>query len=568
MPIAAAARGAARRARSSPSRGSAATTWPAGPTTRQAVARAAGAQAPRGQAVRADGAAAWRPRASSCTRGRRRRRCSSRASGRSCCARRRPGAAVAAAVAPRSRELGVMLPYSPLHHLLLADTGSTLVMTSGNVSDEPIAYRDDDALERLAAIADLFLLHDRPIETRTDDSVVRAVRVGGTRRPLMLRRSRGYVPASIALPVPAAQHLLACGAELKSTFCVAKGERAWVGHHIGDLAELRDAALLHGGHRALQAPVRGGAGGGRPRPAPRVPLDQVRARSWTACGSSASSTTTPTSRPVWPSTARAAPPSGRSSTAPATAATAASGAASCCSAISRASSASATCCRCGCRAARRRSASPGGWPARGSPAADDSPPERPPALADSVDPEAWRPGLGAGGERPGVAAHHERRAAVRRGRRAVRHPRGGELRGTGGDRARGRLRPGRAGGLSAAADAGSGPLVLDPRPALRALVDELARRRARRRGGGALPQHAGRRHRAGLRAARRAPRGRARRAVGRRVPEPAAARVDGPLPERAGLRVLVPERLPPNDGGIAYGQAAVAAARLAAEAAA
>jgi hydrogenase maturation protein HypF len=137
---------------------------------------------------------------------------------------------VAASVAPASRELGLMLPYSPLHHLLLAETGSTLVMTSANVSDEPIAFRDTDALERLAGIADLFLLHDRPIETRTDDSVAR-VAAG---RPMLLRRSRGYVPASLPLETP--RPLLACGAELKNTFCVAKAGRAWVGHHIGDLS--------------------------------------------------------------------------------------------------------------------------------------------------------------------------------------------------------------------------------------------------------------------------------------------------------------------------------------------
>jgi hydrogenase maturation protein HypF len=148
-------------------------------------------------------------------------------------ARRRPGARVATAVAPRSRELGVMLPYSPLHHLLVLDAGQTLVMTSGNVSDEPIAFRDDDALARLAEIADLFLVHDRPIETRTDDSVVRAT----TRRatPLLIRRSRGCVPAGIPLPIAAERPLLACGAELKSTFCVAKGGRAWISYHIGDL---------------------------------------------------------------------------------------------------------------------------------------------------------------------------------------------------------------------------------------------------------------------------------------------------------------------------------------------
>ncbi|GAC1318632.1 MAG: carbamoyltransferase HypF [Thermoleophilaceae bacterium] len=146
-------------------------------------------------------------------------------------ARRRKGAAVADGVAPGSVELGVMLPYTPLHHLLLRGAGGDLVMTSGNVSDEPIAYEDADALERLRDIADLFLTHDRPIQTRVDDSVVR---VAGTRR-MMLRRARGFVPDPIALPVPARRPLLACGAELKSTFCLARGRRAWVGHHIGDL---------------------------------------------------------------------------------------------------------------------------------------------------------------------------------------------------------------------------------------------------------------------------------------------------------------------------------------------
>jgi hydrogenase maturation protein HypF len=147
-------------------------------------------------------------------------------------ARRRPGAPVASAVAPRSPDLGVMLPYSPLHHLLLADVGMPLVLTSGNVSDEPIAYRDEDAVQRLAGIADGFLVHDRPIQTRTDDSVMRTV----AGRPLMLRRSRGHVPAGIDLPVAAQRQVLACGAELKNTFCLAKGTRAWVGHHIGDLS--------------------------------------------------------------------------------------------------------------------------------------------------------------------------------------------------------------------------------------------------------------------------------------------------------------------------------------------
>jgi hydrogenase maturation protein HypF len=138
------------------------------------------------------------------------------------------GAPVADSVAPGAPELGVMLPYSPLHHVLLSDVDEALVMTSANVSDEPIAFVDDDALERLREIADLFLVHDRPIQTRTDDSVVRAHTI--------LRRSRGYVPAPLSLPGSGTPRpLLACGAELKNTFCLARGRRAWVSHHIGDL---------------------------------------------------------------------------------------------------------------------------------------------------------------------------------------------------------------------------------------------------------------------------------------------------------------------------------------------
>jgi hydrogenase maturation protein HypF len=150
-------------------------------------------------------------------------------------ARRRASAAVAPGVAPGSRDLGVMLPYSPLHHLLLADVGTTLVMTSANVSDEPIAYLDDEARERLAGIADAFAVHDRPIHMRTDDSVLRAVDPALRPQPLLIRRSRGYVPRSVDLPQPASAPVLGVGAELKSTFCLAKGRRAWVGHHIGDL---------------------------------------------------------------------------------------------------------------------------------------------------------------------------------------------------------------------------------------------------------------------------------------------------------------------------------------------
>jgi hydrogenase maturation protein HypF len=163
-------------------------------------------------------------------------------------ARRRQDARVAGALAPRSAELGVMLPYSPLHHLLLADVAEPLVMTSGNVSDEPIAYEDDDAQERLEPIADLVVLHDRPIQTRVDDSVLR-VAAG---RPLPLRRSRGAVPSVLALPVPAGRHVLACGAELKSTFCLARGRRAWVSHHIGDLKSAETLASFQEGVRHFE----------------------------------------------------------------------------------------------------------------------------------------------------------------------------------------------------------------------------------------------------------------------------------------------------------------------------
>jgi hydrogenase maturation protein HypF len=144
------------------------------------------------------------------------------------------GGGVAPGVAPGVAELGVMLPYTPLHHLLLGDVRVPLVMTSGNLSDEPIAYDDEDARERLAPVADALLLHDRPIHMRTDDSVARVV----AGRRTVLRRARGLVPGRLGLPVAAPVPILACGAQLKSTFCVAKGPDAWVSHHIGDLDEL------------------------------------------------------------------------------------------------------------------------------------------------------------------------------------------------------------------------------------------------------------------------------------------------------------------------------------------
>jgi hydrogenase maturation protein HypF len=152
---------------------------------------------------------------------------------------RRPEARVAPDVAPGSASLGVMLPYTPMHHLLLrafaeavgAGRPAALVMTSGNLSDEPIAYQDDDAARRLTPIADGMLVHNRDIHMRCDDSVAR-VAAGGEQ---LFRRSRGYAPEPLrlasALPVP----LLAVGGHLKNTFCLGKGQHAFLSHHIGDL---------------------------------------------------------------------------------------------------------------------------------------------------------------------------------------------------------------------------------------------------------------------------------------------------------------------------------------------
>ncbi len=133
-------------------------------------------------------------------------------------------------IAPNNGWLGLMLPYTPLHHLLMHDTFQALVMTSGNISDEPVAFEDSDALKRLAGIADYFLLHDRPIHIRSDDSVMRVFQG----RPLFYRRARGYAPRAVTLP-SSVQPLLAAGAELKSAICLAEGNRAILSQHIGDL---------------------------------------------------------------------------------------------------------------------------------------------------------------------------------------------------------------------------------------------------------------------------------------------------------------------------------------------
>ena len=146
--------------------------------------------------------------------------------------RRRAGARLADGVAPRNPSLGVMLPYTPLHHLLLDELGGmTLVMTSGNRSDEPIAFDDADARERLAGIADLFLTTDRPIHLRCDDSVTRLV--AGAESPL--RRARGEAPMPLDLPVPCRRPTLALGGQLKAAFALGRGRHAFLSHHLGDL---------------------------------------------------------------------------------------------------------------------------------------------------------------------------------------------------------------------------------------------------------------------------------------------------------------------------------------------
>jgi hydrogenase maturation protein HypF len=144
---------------------------------------------------------------------------------------RRDHAGVAPDVAPGSPSLGVMLSYTPLHTLLVEGCGGPLVLTSGNLSDEPIAFEDGDAATRLTGIADALLLHDRAIRTRVDDSVSRVVRG----RILPIRRSRGYVPLPVRLPVPSPQPVLACGSALKNTFCLTRDTQAFVSHHVGDL---------------------------------------------------------------------------------------------------------------------------------------------------------------------------------------------------------------------------------------------------------------------------------------------------------------------------------------------
>jgi hydrogenase maturation protein HypF len=141
--------------------------------------------------------------------------------------------AISEQVAPRNKYFGVMLPYTPLHYLLLEQGFDALVMTSGNLSEEPIAIDNDDAFDRLSGIADYFLIHNRDIYLRSDDSIVRYA--AGARR--FLRRSRGFVPIPVFLK-NAVPPILACGAELKNTICVTTQDKAFLSQHIGDLENL------------------------------------------------------------------------------------------------------------------------------------------------------------------------------------------------------------------------------------------------------------------------------------------------------------------------------------------
>jgi hydrogenase maturation protein HypF len=474
---------------------------------------------------------------------------------------RRPDAPVAASVAPLSPDLGVMLPYSPLHHLLLADTGATLVMTSGNVSDEPIAYLDGEAMERLGGIADLFLVHDRPIHTRTDDSVVRTVDVGA-RRPLVLRRSRGYVPEAIALPVPASRPLVACGAELKNTFCVAKDARAWVGHHVGDLRNYETLRSFTEGveHFRRLFAVQPEVVAHDLHPdylSTRYALDQESLQAvgvqhhhahLAACLAEHGETGEAVGAiydgaghgedgTVWGGEVLSGDLEG----------------------FRRVGSLLAVPLPGGDAAVRQPWRMACAWLV----AAGDDRPQPPPALAGAVDPRAWhsvaalaRTGLSSppttsvGRLFDAVAAlcgvrtqvNYEGQAAIELEAACDRSERGA---------------------YPLPLLEREGGLVLDARETIRALVEELSR-------GVGVPVAAARFHNALAAASATACRlACERRGTGtvvlsggvfqnRRLLEATATRLAD-----AGLRTLVPERLPPNDGGIAYGQAAVAAARLA-----
>ena len=412
-------------------------------------------------------------------------------------------------------------------------------MTSGNVSDEPIAYGDEDARGAPAR-------HRRPASSCTTARSRRApttrwcARWAALRRePLMLRRSRGYVPASIALPRAGAA---AAGLRRRAEEHLLPGAgrpRVGVAPHRRP-QELGDAAAPSGRAWSTSSGCsRWQPRGGGPRPPPRVPVHQVRAGARGGGDRRRCSTTTPTWPPAWPSTARRARRWGRSTTAPATARTAPCGAASCWwatwPAFERAGSAAR-----GAHARRRprRARSRGGWRARGCWRLGRTPP---PALVEAAGDGALGAGERGGARRRGLAAHLEHGPAVRRRGRAVRPARGGHLRGAGGGGAGGGApRP------RVPVDGGY-PLPLDG-------DGWMGGRCGSDRGLGRCPRswprastRAWLRDGRGVRALAATPAGRVVLSgvfQNRLLLELTVADL-----RQRGLRVLLPERLPPNDGG-------------------
>ena len=186
---------------------------------------------------------------------------------------RRPSTELPEAIAPGNRTLGVMLPYTPLHHLLFDRRPfDALVMTSGNLSEEPIVVDNGEARERIGAVADWFLTHNRDIYMRADDSVVRTFEG----RERVLRRSRGYAPQTLDLgrTVP---EILACGGELKNVFCLTKGRHAILSQHIGDLENYETLLFFEETLANLKKLFRVEPRAGGARPASALPQHQVRA---------------------------------------------------------------------------------------------------------------------------------------------------------------------------------------------------------------------------------------------------------------------------------------------------
>jgi hydrogenase maturation protein HypF len=162
--------------------------------------------------------------------------------------KKRTGCPVAEDVAPCQKYHGIMLPYTPLHHLILAESGLVLVMTSANMSSEPIVYQDETAFDRLENIADFYCIHNREIHIRTDDSVIRVWRGN----EMVFRRARGFAPFPLVLNFGFRENILACGAELKNSFCLGKENFAFMSHHIGDLENLETLTSYEEGIEHLQ----------------------------------------------------------------------------------------------------------------------------------------------------------------------------------------------------------------------------------------------------------------------------------------------------------------------------